>query len=97
MDCPTGVCGGDNACDTYGYPCGTDDSVCTELPGEECCTDSHCQGSCFRPCTSNSDCPESYLGCEHNYCLIRCTGNASACNPYPGFTCQHGGDFCENN
>ena len=78
------------------YDCGTDDSLCTGTVGEECCDAAQCDETCARPCNNQGDCPESFLGCEHGYCLFRCDDDDADCAAFPGYTCQHSGTLCEN-
>lgn len=79
-----------------GQACAESDG-CSELgAGLECCESKQCLGTCMVPCESVDDCPFAGMGCEHNYCLFPCEDNDDECSDWPGFTCQHGGTFCEN-
>ncbi len=70
---------------------------CGELGvGAQCCESAQCLGTCMVPCTSEDDCPFAGMGCEHDYCLFPCDANDDDCADWSGFTCQHGGRFCEN-
>lgn len=77
-----------------GFPC-TEDSECDPATGATCCTANQCSGYCFVPCDGDGDCDDDAVSCAHNYCLFECDDEDEDCAPWPGFSCQHGGQFCE--
>lgn len=77
-----------------GQPC-RDDRACAGLGiGATCCTAAECAGTCMVECRSPRACPFDDMGCEHGYCLFPCSEDVD-CTPWPGATCQHGGQYCE--
>lgn len=89
--CPAGVCT-NNECVTIGYDCMGNSDNCND--GEQCCTVPQCGGDCMIPCNNPGQCPGS-MGCEHGYCFFPCDDNDADCAAWPGYSCQHMGDFCE--
>ncbi len=73
-----------------GGPCLGGD-VCND---GECCSAGQCADTCMVKCQNANQCPEAGMGCEHGYCLYPCNNNDDDCLQ-PGYTCQHGGLFCE--
>lgn len=79
-----------------GQSCAKGDG-CTELgPNAECCEADQCLDTCMVPCRSVDECPFEGMGCEHGYCLFPCDANDDDCADWPGFSCEHGGEYCEN-
>jgi hypothetical protein len=79
---------------TLGFACMMD-SDCNELAGEECCDAAQCLDTCMVPCNMPNECPVEGMGCEHGYCLFPCNDNDADCAMWPGYTCQHQGNYCE--
>lgn len=78
-----------------GYDCENLDSCEAAYPGAECCEAAQCEDTCMLRCDAVEDCPVG-MGCEHGYCLFPCFDDDADCADWPGFTCQHGGEYCEN-
>jgi hypothetical protein len=92
-DCPAGVCDEtSNACVTLGYDCLGNSDNCND--GEQCCGANECAGACMIACGSVDDCPPT-MGCEHGWCFFPCDNDDNDCAAWPGYSCQHGGMFCE--
>lgn len=76
-------------------PC-EDDTQCAVDADQQCCVADQCLNTCMIPCTKGEDdCPEANMGCEHDYCLFPCEED-EGCSSWPGYSCDNGGGFCEN-
>ena len=72
------------------------DGDCDMEAGQVCCDAAQCLDTCMVPCMDVKDCPFEDMGCEHGHCLFPCDDNDEDCAEWPGYTCQHGGQYCEN-
>ncbi len=79
------------------YPPGTLGGVCdnqTICTKGSCCVAKECAGTCMIPCFGGPNSCPAGTGCAHGYCLFDCNNDDADCLQ-PGFTCQHGGNYCE--
>lgn len=90
---PTGSTG-EQGPGAIGTPC-ADSLECDAAAGLECCKAKQCKDTCMIPCGSSDECPGD-MGCQHGYCLFPCDDDDADCAAWPGYTCEHGGELCEN-